>query len=53
MTGAEKEEEEMFMNPGRIEEIQKKKEEVLQSKRDKLLNEDLNLQKDKKMFDEG
>jgi hypothetical protein len=33
MSGAEKEEEDMFMNPGKIEEIMKKAEEAKQCKR--------------------
>jgi len=53
MTGAEKDEEEMFMNPGKIEEIQQRKEDNNKRMRDKLLNEQLQLSKEKKMFDEG
>ena len=38
MTGHEKDEEEIFMNPGKIEEIQKRKVEREQEKRKRLLN---------------
>jgi hypothetical protein len=53
MSGAEKEEEEFFLNPGKIEELQKKKDEKLECRRQKLLNEEIKQNKDKKMFDEG
>lgn len=53
MSGSEKEDEEMFMNPNKIEEIQKQKEQVAKDKRERLLNSQINVQKSKKMFDAG
>ena len=51
MSNTEKEEEEIFMNPGKIEQIQKAKEDLAESKRSKLLDENYILQKEKQFFD--
>jgi hypothetical protein len=51
MTGADKEEEEIFMNPGLIEQIQKAKEDRAESKRSKLIDENFVLQKERKFFE--
>eukprot|EP00347_Sterkiella_histriomuscorum_P008883 403343381 len=53
MSNQEKDEEEIFLNPGLIEQIQRIKEEKQEEKRNKLLDEELNEQKHKKLFDEN
>lgn len=53
MTGSEKDEEEMFLNPGKIEEIQRRKHDQQEQKRSKLMNENVTMMKDRKMFEEG
>ena len=52
MSNQEKEEEEIFRNPGLIEEIQRRKEERQAEKRRRLLDPTLAQQKEKRMFDE-
>lgn len=52
MSNQEKEEEEIFRNPALIEEIQKRKAEKQQEKRQRLLDPDLVQQKEKRMFDD-
>lgn len=47
----EKEEQEIMLNPGKIEEIARRKEERCATKRNQLLNESFNNVKLKKMFD--
>ena len=51
MSGADKEEEEIFMNPGLIEQIQKAKDDRAESKRSKLIDENFVLQKERKFFE--
>ena len=41
------------MNPGKIEEMQKKKEEEKEARRTRLLDETLKLQKERRMYEEG
>ena len=53
MTEAEKDEEDVFMNPGKIEEMERRKEEKKEMHRQRLLNEEIQLEKEKEMFDEG
>ncbi len=53
MSNQEKDEEEILLNPGMIEEIQKRKELKQEEKRGKLLDENLIAEKEKKMFDEN
>lgn len=53
MTSSEKDEEELFLNPGKIEEIQKRKNEQQEDKRARLLNENVTMMKDRKMYEEG
>ncbi|CDW84410.1 UNKNOWN [Stylonychia lemnae] len=53
MSSQEKDEEEIFLNPGRIEEIQRRNEEKQTQKREKLLNENYIEQKQKKFFEDG
>ncbi len=51
MSNQDKDEEEILMNPGRIEEIQRIKEERAETKRQKLLDENYILQKEKGFFE--
>ena len=53
MSSSEKDEEEMFLNPGKIEELQRKKEAAQEEKKQWLLNEKNIMMKEKKMYDEG
>lgn len=41
MTEAEKDEEDVFMNPGKIEEMERRKEEKKEMHRQRLLNEEI------------
>jgi hypothetical protein len=51
MSNQEKEEQEILLNPGAIEQIQKAKEDRAEKKRNKLLDENYILNKEKKFFD--
>ena len=51
LNGGEKDEEEMLLNPSKIAEIEARKREQQQVKREELLNEDNVMTKAKKRFD--
>ena len=53
MSAAEKEEEDILMNPGKIEENMRRKEEVKEARKQRLLDEELKQQKDKQLFEDG
>lgn len=53
LSQTEKDEEEMMTNPSKIEEIERRRREKEEAKRELLMNEDYIMAKSKKMFDKN